>query len=251
MKNIQSKNYKLTIAYDGTRYFGWEHQPGKETIQGKLETVLQRMCEIEEIPEVIGAGRTDAGVHAKAMVANVILTTPLSEDAIKAYLNRYLPDDIGIIDVREASERFHARYKAVGKTYSYTCFVGDGKPVFNRRYVSRLDFEPDVEAMQRAAAFLQGEHDFKSFCGNPKMKKSTIRLVDSISVKRSKNQIYFTFHGTGFLQHMVRILVGTLLEVGAGRLQPDDMTRILEAKDRRQAGPTAPACGLCLEKVDY
>ena len=245
------KNYKLIIAYDGTRYFGWEHQPGKDTIQGKIECVLQRMCDMKDIPEVIGAGRTDAGVHAKAMTTSVRLSTALSPSQIRDYLNRYLPDDIGIVEVREASERFHARYKAVGKTYSYTCYVGSGKPVFFRRYVSRLDFEPDVEAMAKAAAYLQGEHDFKSFCGNPKMKKSTVRLVDSVTVRRSKNQIYFTFHGTGFLQHMVRIMVGTLLEVGAGRLHPEQMSEILEAKDRRMAGPTAPACGLCLEKVDY
>lgn len=245
------KNYKLTIAYDGTRYYGWEHQPGKETIQGKIETVLMRMCDLQEVPEVIGAGRTDAGVHAKAMVANVRLDTLKSEREIKAYLNRYLPDDIAVTDVREASDRFHARYKAVGKTYSYTCYVGEGKPVFNRKYVNRIDFEPDMEPMLAAASYLQGEHDFKSFCGNPKMKKSTVRLVDSISISRSKNQIYFTFHGTGFLQHMVRILVGTLLEVGAGRLNPEDMPRILDAKDRTLAGPTAAACGLCLEKVDY
>ncbi len=243
------KNYKLIIAYDGTRYFGWEHQPGKDTIQGKIETVLQRMCEMEEIPDVIGAGRTDAGVHAKAMTASVRLDTPLSPSQIQDYLNRYLPDDIGIIDVREASERFHARYNAMGKTYSYTCYVGDGKPIFQRRYVSRLDFEPD--AMTKAAAYLQGQHDFKSFCGNPKMKKSTVRFVDSITVKRSKNQVYFTFHGTGFLQHMVRIMVGTLLEVGAGKMRPEQIPEILEAKNRRVAGPTAPACGLCLEKVDY
>lgn len=245
------KNYKLIIAYDGTRYFGWEHQPGKDTIQGKIETVLQRMCEMEEIPDVIGAGRTDAGVHAKAMTASVRLDTPLSPSQIQDYLNRYLPDDIGIIDVREASERFHARYNAMGKTYSYTCYVGDGKPIFQRRYVSRLDFEPDVDAMTKAAAYLQGQHDFKSFCGNPKMKKSTVRFVDSITVKRSKNQVYFTFHGTGFLQHMVRIMVGTLLEVGAGKMPPEQIPEILEAKNRRVAGPTAPACGLCLEKVDY
>lgn len=245
------KNYKLIIAYDGTRYFGWEHQPDKDTIQGKIETVLQRMCEMEEIPDVIGAGRTDAGVHAKAMTASVRLDTLFSPSQIRDYLNRYLPDDIGIIDVREASERFHARYNAMGKTYSYTCYVGGGKPIFQRRYVSRLDFEPDVDAMTRAAAYLQGQHDFKSFCGNPKMKKSTVRFVDSIVIKRSKNQVYFTFHGTGFLQHMVRIMVGTLLEVGAGRMQPEDLNEILEAKDRRMAGPTAPACGLCLEKVDY
>lgn len=245
------KNYKLIIAYDGTRYFGWEHQPDKDTIQGKIETVLQKMCEMEEIPDVIGAGRTDAGVHAKAMTASVRLGTSFSPSQIRDYLNRYLPDDIGIIDVREASERFHARYNAMGKTYSYTCYVGDGKPIFQRRYVSRLDFEPDVDAMTRAAAYLQGQHDFKSFCGNPKIKKSTVRFVDSIVIKRSKNQVYFTFHGTGFLQHMVRIMVGTLLEVGAGNMQPEQIPEILEAKNRRFAGPTAPACGLCLEKVDY
>lgn len=245
------KNYKLTIAYDGTRYYGWEHQPNRDTIQGKIETVLMRMCEASEVPEVIGAGRTDAGVHAKAMVASTRLETSLSPSQIRDYLNRYLPDDIGIIDVHEASERFHARYNAVGKTYTYTCYIGSGKPIFQRRYVSRLDFEPDVDAMVRAAVYLQGEHDFKSFCGNPKMKKSTVRLVDSITVKRSKNQVYFTFHGTGFLQHMVRIMVGTLLEAGAGRMQPEQMKEILEAKDRRMAGPTAPACGLCLEKVEY
>lgn len=245
------KNYKMTIAYDGTRYSGWERQPDKDTIQGKLETVLQRMCGMDEAPEVIGAGRTDAGVHARAMVANVWLETRMTEREIKNYMNRYLPDDIGIIEVREAAERFHARYKAVGKTYSYTCYVGEGKPVFHRRYVTRLDFEPDVDAMIRAAKLLQGEHDYKSFCGNPKMKKSTVRVVDEIVIKRSKNQIYFTFHGTGFLQHMVRILVGTLLEVGAGRMMPEQMPKILEARDRRLAGPTAPATGLCMEKVDY
>ena len=112
------KNYKLIIAYDGTRYFGWEHQPGKDTIQGKIEYVLQRMCDMEDIPEVIGAGRTDAGVHAKAMTASVRLSTALSPSQIRDYLNRYLPDDIGIVEVREASELFPASYKAVGKTYS-------------------------------------------------------------------------------------------------------------------------------------
>jgi tRNA pseudouridine38-40 synthase len=166
-------------------------------------------------------------------------------------MNRYLPDDISILEVREASERFHARYNAVGKTYSYTCYVGEGKPVFQRKYVTRLEEEPDLDAMIEAASYLQGEHDFKSFCGNPKMKKSTVRLVDTITIRRSKNQIYFTFHGTGFLQHMVRILVGTLLEVGYGRMRPADMPSLLEARDRSKAGPTAPACGLCLEKVDY
>ncbi len=244
------RNYKMKIAYDGTRYYGWEHQPDRETIQGKLETVLQRMCDVETV-DVIGAGRTDAGVHAKAMVASVRLDTDLSENEIRDYMNRYLPDDIAVTEVRVAADRFHARYKATGKTYCYTCFDGPVKPVFNRKYYTALDSELDVERMQKAAAYLLGEHDFKSFCGNPKMKKSTVRLVDEIVARRNKGYVTFTFHGTGFLQNMVRILVGTLLEVGYGRMEPEQMTEILEAKDRRAAGPTAPAKGLCLIRVDY
>ena len=243
------KNYKMTICYDGTRYYGWEHQPDRDTIQGKLESVLEIMC--GEFVDVIGAGRTDAGVHARAMVANAVMDTDKTPEEIRDYMNRYLPDDIAVEEVREASERFHARYKAAGKTYCYTCFDGPVKPVFNRKYYTRLNTEVDVDKMQRAASYLVGEHDFKSFCGNPKMKKSTVRIVDRIEIRRNKGYIYFTFHGTGFLQNMVRILVGTLLEVGRGDMAPEQVKDILEAKDRKMAGPTAPPEGLCLMKVDY
>ncbi len=243
------KNYKMTLMYDGTRYYGWEHQPGRDTIQGKLEAVLERMCGVPV--EVIGAGRTDAGVHARGMVASFQAETERAPEEIRDYLNRYLPDDIAVKEVREAAPRFHARYKAVGKTYCYTCFDGPVKPVFNRRYVTRLDAAPDLEAMRRAAAILQGEHDFRSFCGNPKMKKSTVRTVDTIEIVRKGGYLYFNVHGTGFLQNMVRILVGTLLEVGYGRMAPEQMADILESRDRRLAGPTAPPEGLCLVKVDY
>ena len=258
---MKTKNYRLKISYDGTRYYGWEHQPGKETIQGKIEMVLARMIGLDPTPEeffgedapveVIASGRTDAGVHAKAQVANTYLDTDFSAEEIRDYLNTYLPDDIAVTDVKEVSDRFHARYNAVGKTYQYTCYDGPVKPVFNRKYYTYLDTSVDVDAMQKAAEYLTGEHDFKSFCGNPKMKKSTVRVVDKIEIKRSKGYIYFTFHGTGFLQNMVRILVGTLLEVGAGRIKPEDMPDIIDAKDRKLAGPTAPAKGLCLVKVDY
>ena len=243
------QNYRLTIAYDGSRFFGWERQPDKDTIQGKLEAVLGAL---QGHPvNVIGAGRTDAGVHARAMTASVVLDVTETPDAIRDYLNRYLPDAIAVREVKEAAPRFHARYKALGKTYRYVCFDGPVKPVFDRKYVTLLDFHPDLERMQQAAAYLQGEHDFASFCGNPRMKKSTVRLVDSITVVRQKDRIVFTFHGTGFLQNMVRILVGTLLEVGRGTRQPEDMPALLEARDRRLAGPTAPPEGLCLMKVDY
>lgn len=244
------KNYKLKISYDGSRYFGWEHQPDRETIQGKIETVLARMVD-KDMVDVIGAGRTDAGVHARAMIANVHLDTQMSPEEIRDYANRYLPDDIAILEVREAADRFHARYKAVGKTYQYTCFDGPVKPVFDRKYYTPLDQELDVDAMQEAAHFLEGKHDYKSFCGNSRMKKSTVRIVDTITVRRRKGYVYLTFHGTGFLQNMVRIMSGTLIEVGLGRKRPEEVGEILEACDRKVAGPTAPAKGLCLLKVDY
>lgn len=229
---------------------GWEHQPDRETIQGKIETVLARMVD-KDMVDVIGAGRTDAGVHARAMIANVQLDTQMSPEEIRDYANRYLPDDIAILEVREAADRFHARYKAVGKTYQYTCFDGPVKPVFDRKYYTPLDQELDVEAMQEAAHFLEGKHDYKSFCGNSRMKKSTVRIVDTITVRRRKGYVYLTFHGTGFLQNMVRIMSGTLIEVGLGRKRPEEVGEILEACDRKVAGPTAPAKGLCLLKVDY
>lgn len=255
------KNYKLTIAYDGTRFYGWEHQPNTDmTIQGKLESVLTLMVEQERTDgttdaaaklEVIGAGRTDAGVHAKGMIANVHMETRRSCSQINDYLNRYLPEDICVLDVKEASDRFHSRYNAVGKTYCYTCYVGDKKPIFNRKYVHILESRPDIAAMRTAAALLVGEHDFASFCGNPKMKKSTVRQIYSIDIELNGSYLYMTFHGSGFLQYMVRILSGTLIEVGLGRRSADSMTELLEAKDRSKAGPTAPAKGLCMMKVDY
>ncbi len=243
------QNYKLTVAYDGTRFYGWERQPDRDTIQGKLESVL---AELTGRPvEVIGAGRTDAGVHARAMTANAVLDTDKTPDEIRSYLNRYLPDAIAVREVKPCAERFHARYNALGKTYRYTCFDGPVKPVFDRRYVTVLDYSPDVERMRRAAEHLRGEHDFASFCGNPYMKKSTVRTVDVIQIERRRDRVIFTFHGNGFLQNMVRILVGTLLEVGRGYWEPEYAAEILAAKDRKRAGPTAPPEGLCLMKVDY
>ncbi len=269
------RNYKLTVSYDGSRYFGWEHQKSTAlTIQGKLEAVLTAMV-TGEVPgnegpadssaaaarsfaktqaaavDVIGAGRTDAGVHAKAMTASVWLDTELSEAEIRDYLNRYLPDDIGVSDVRIAGERFHARYSAAGKTYCYSCWVGENKPVFERKYLLVLDRTPDLPRMQEAAALLTGTHDYKSFCGNPRMKKSTVRTVDSIEIRKQGPYLRFYYHGNGFLQHMVRIMTGTLLEVGFGKREPGEIPEILAAADRTAAGYTAPAQGLCLISVDY
>lgn len=246
MKN----NYRFIIQYDGTRYYGWEHQPNTDmTIQGKLENVLSKMTG-EEV-EVLGAGRTDAGVHAVGMVANAFLNTDMSVDEIKTYMNQYLPDDIGVNSVIKAGDRFHSRYNAIGKTYCYTCYYGENKALFDRKYVYSLDKKPDIDLMKKAAGILRGEHDFASFCSNPKMKKSTVRNVDSITITEEGNYIKFTYHGSGFLQHMVRILTGTLLEVGFKQRTFESMNELIECKDRKMAGMTAPACGLCLIKVDY
>ena len=243
------RNYKLEICYDGSRYFGWERQPGKETIQGKLEQVLSRMTGQEA--EVIGAGRTDAGVHAQKMIANTHLETDMSETEIQSYMNQYLPDDISVTDVRIASDRFHARYKATGKLYTYTCYTGSLKPVFRRKYVTVLEGVPDMGRMQKAAAILTGTHDFKAFSTNPQMKKSTVRTVDRIEIAQKKDFLYLNFHGDGFLQNMVRILTGTILEAGFGRLSEEQIREALKSRDRALAGPTMPAQGLCLMTVDY
>ena len=259
------RNYKMILQYDGTRYAGWQRQPDKTTIQGKLESVLSLMCGREV--EVIGAGRTDAGVHARGMVANAVLglrteagagaepeaalRQEFTPEGIRDYLNRYLPEDIAVTEVREASPRFHARYNALGKTYCYTCYDGDVKPVFDRKYCTFLEEKPDMELMREAAEVLKGTHDFRNFCVNPKMKKSTVRCVDRIEIEREGGYLRFTFHGNGFLQNMVRIMVGTLLEVGCGRMSVEQAAAVLESPDRQKAGPTAPAQGLCLVSVDY
>ncbi len=244
------QNYKMILSYDGSRYYGWEHQPNTElTIQGKLETVLSRLT--GETVTVIGAGRTDAGVHARGMCANVLLDTALSEEEIRAYMNRYLPEDISINELKRCGDRFHARFKASGKTYRYSCWYGEQKPVFERKYVRVLEQKPDIGKMKAAAQYLIGEHDFKSFCGNSKMKKSTVRRIDSIDITENGSYIRLYFHGTGFLQNQVRIMTGTLLEIGFGKRAPEEMQAILEKKDRKAAGFTAEPQGLCLMKVDY
>ncbi|MBO5451286.1 MAG: tRNA pseudouridine(38-40) synthase TruA [Lachnospiraceae bacterium] len=244
------QNYKMILSYDGTRFYGWEHQPTTDmTIQGKMESVLSLMVQSEV--EVIGCGRTDAGVHAKNMVCNAHFDTQMNTDEIRDYLNRYLPDDICVKEVRIASDRFHSRYNAIGKTYCYTCYIGDVKPVFNRKYVYVLDQKPDIQEMKKAAEYLIGTHDFASFCSNPRMKKSTVRKVDRIEIQKRGDLLTLTFHGSGFLQHMVRILTGTLLEVGFGKRTAESVLELIDAKDRKLAGFTAPAKGLCMMQVDY
>ena len=247
------QNYKLLLSYDGSRYFGFERQNDQElTIQGKLEAVLSAMPRNDtEKVETFSAGRTDAGVHARGMCCNVFLDTNLTEEEIQEDCNHYLPEDIGINSVKKASERFHARYLARGKVYRYSCYIGKNKDVFERKYLYHLEEEPDIEEMKRAGAYLVGEKDFKSFSGNPKMKKSTVRKIFNIDILRNGNILRFYFHGSGFLQYQIRIMVGTLLEVGYHKKRAEEMEEILLSRDRRRAGYTAPAKGLCLMKVEY
>lgn len=243
-------NYSFIVSYDGTRYEGWQKQNRTpETIQGKIETVLEKLT--GEPCQVIGAGRTDAGVHAKGQCANVHLSVSLPPQKLQDEMNRLLPDDIGISYMKETGERFHSRFSAKGKLYRYRIRMGSDKNVFTRRYVWQLGETLDVAAMEEAAQFLEGTHDYTSFCGNKHMKKSAVRQVEEISLHVSGSELVIDFIGDGFLQNMIRILTGTLVEVGEGKKKPADMPAILAAENRVAAGFTAPACGLCLMKVMY
>ena len=278
-----SQNYKMIIQYEGTRYDGWQKQGNTEnTIQGKLEKVLARMTGFPV--EVHGSGRTDAGVHAMGQVANFHLPDGWKPeggqnqnggqnqeknqkndwhkngdhdrkqfavvDWIRDYCNQYLPDDIAVTELTPAPERFHARLSAVKKIYTYQIETGAKRNVFSRRTCYGLGQPLNVKAMQKAADLLCGTHDYKSFCGNKKMKKSTVRTIYRIDVKQDAGSslVKLEFEGNGFLQNMVRILTGTLIEVGLGKRDAGTMPEVL---DRQASGYTAPAEGLCLKKVFY
>lgn len=245
-------NYRLEIQYDGTKYRGWQRQSGTDrTIQGKIENVLSKMLG-QEI-SIDGAGRTDAGVHAVAQVANVHIPEDKApeEGKLKEYLNEYLPEDIRILRVSKAGERFHSRLNAVGKRYRYHIIKYDSDHVFLRNYAWKIKEPLDIEAMRTAASYLEGKKDFRSFCARPSKKKSTVRTLEYIQIEETETEIQLTFQGNGFLYHMVRILTGTLVEVGTGKRKPEEMLSILEKKERKYAGETAPAKGLFLMKVFY
>ena len=249
-------NYRLTIQYDGTRYKGWQRQKSTDqTIQGKIEALLEK--QFGRKIEIDGSGRTDAGVHAHAQVANFRLH---EEEAngfareprrMQALMNEYLPEDIVVTEVKEASDRFHSRLNAVEKTYIYRIWNSEVPNVFERKYMEQIREPLDIPAMRAAAGWLLGTHDFASFCGNARMKKSTVRTIHEITIHQSGSEVQIRYRGNGFLQNMVRILTGTLVEVGLGKRSPEDMGEILEAKQRSQAGMMMPACGLILWEVRY
>ena len=248
------RNYKLILQYEGTRYQGWQRQESTgNTIQGKLEALLTKMTGAPV--EIQGSGRTDAGVHALGQVANFHADITMSPEEVRDYMNRYLPEDIAVIQAEEVPERFHSRLNARGKTYRYQIVNGKVPSVFDRRYSWYIEEPLDTEAMKRAAAYLTGTHDFQAFTSAKKGKKSTVRTIDSICITTERcagnDKIILSFSGDGFLYHMVRILTGTLVEVGKGLRAPEDIPGLLEQKDRQQSGALAPAQGLTLVEVRY
>ncbi|MBS7528127.1 tRNA pseudouridine(38-40) synthase TruA [Fusibacter paucivorans] len=240
--------YRMTVSYDGTRYKGWQRlKQTRETIQDKIESVLSRY--FDEAIVIDGAGRTDAGVHARAQVCS--FSAPETEVVVlQQYMNRYLPEDIAVTAVTQADSRFHARFNAVSKTYAYMLWTAPYPPIFERQYVLQVAEPIDLARMEACAAYLIGRHDFKGFCTD-KTKKSTVRTIHKIVFERQEHIITCRFTGDGFLYNMVRILMGTLLEVGKGKREPESVLEVLEHLDRRYAGETAPAQGLILEVVDY
>lgn len=244
-------NYRMTVQYDGTRYNGWQKQGDTDnTIQNKLETILSRMTGAPV--DVHGAGRTDAGVHARGQIAQFRIDTDMKPADILEYLNDYLPDDIGVTDLQIAAPRFHSRYNASEKYYLYRIGTNKAAHVFDRKYIYEYrGGKLDTGAMKLATLQLIGTHDFRSFCGNPKMNKSTVRTIRTIRITETDDCIEIGFTGDGFLQYMIRILVGTLIEVGEGKRDPQSMNVLLEARSRRLSGPTAPAKGLTLMEVRY
>ncbi len=243
-------NYRLKIQYDGTRYRGWQRQGERDdTIQGKIEQVLSRLYEREI--EIDGAGRTDAGVHAYCQIANFHLQTEDAPETIRDKMNEYLPEDIRILEVKQASGRFHSRLNAVGKVYEYHLLKKGCQDVFSRKYSWQAEQELDTERMRAGAALLLGQHDFKGFCTRASKKKSTVRRLDAVTVRETQKDIFLRFEGNGFLYHMVRILTGTLVEIGAGKREIESIRDILATGNRSLAGETAPAKGLTLIDIKY
>lgn len=243
------RNLRLDICYDGTRYKGWQRLSGSDnTIQGKLERTLSRL--LGETIEVSASGRTDSGTHAVLQVVNFHCQSTMPCQEILAGLRQYLPEDIGVYSCKNVSERFHARLNAKSKTYRYRLWNSEAPCVFDRRFVHIDTSVLDIALMQEAAKLLLGTHDFSAFCGNKNMKKSTVRTIHDLRIERYGYELVFTVTGNGFLQHMVRIIVGTLLEVGRKERSVQSITELFGA-DRASAGPAVPACGLCLMEVTY
>ncbi len=243
------KRVMLVVAYDGTDYNGWQLQPGVRTIEGELNRTLSELLR-EEI-QVIGASRTDSGVHALCNVAVFDTNARIPAEKISYALNQRLPEDIRIQKSMEVSPKFHPRHCDSRKTYEYR-ILNRQFPIPTKRLYAHFTYVPlDVELMRQGAACLAGKHDFKSFCAAAAVVETTVRTITDIQIEKSEDEIVIRVSGTGFLYNMVRIMAGTLIEVGRGSYAPEHVKDILEARDRQAAGPTAPACGLTLVNYEF
>ena len=243
------RNIKLTIEYDGTSYGGWQKQKNNRTIQQCIEEAI-RLLTGEEV-ELIGSSRTDAGVHAKGMVANFITNSQIPADKFREAINTKLPDDIGIIKSEEVDKNFHSRYDSKGKTYCYTLVNRYEKVCIGRNYVYQVRDELNYNLMKEAAKYFLGKHDFKAFKTNGSSVKTSVRTISGLELELKDDVIKIFVSADGFLYNMVRIIVGTLIEVGKGKIKPEDIESIIRNGDRSKAGPCVPPNGLVLEKVFY
>lgn len=248
------RNIRMTIQYDGSRYKGWQKQNIKgmdvSTIQGKIENVLSKMTG-EEI-QVIGCGRTDTGVHADKYTANFKTNSNKNIKDMSKYLHEFLPEDISVISLRDVSDRFHSRLNAISKTYVYTIDNNIFANVFIKKYAYHVEGQLNIEKMKEASKYFIGTHDFKGFSGvKDKSKKSTVRTINYINITEKDNIIKIEYNGNGFLINMVRILSGTLINVGKGQIEPEDIKKMLQSKQRSELAVKAPAKGLCMKEVNY
>lgn len=245
-----TRNIKLTLEFDGTAYAGWQVQPEQATVQGTLIHAIERLT--GEKVRLTGVGRTDAGVHALAYVANFSTISTIGLKGIRDGLNTLLPEDIAVMSVEEPHLDFNANASAKSKTYLYKVFNGDYRTPLNRHRAWSVSWPLDVEEMRRGAALMVGEQDFTSFCATRSDVEHCVREVLSVDIEEAgSGYLHFTVKGRGFLRHMVRIMVGTLVTVGRGKLSAGDVSKIIEARDRTVAPYTAPPEGLYLLKVEY
>ena len=244
------QRYKCIISYDGSGFSGYQVQPNKRTVQTELEAVLAKMHKGNPV-KVSGSGRTDAGVHAKGQVIHFDSPLPIPEEKWEVALNSMLPEDISVRSVMIVDASFHARFDAVGKEYRYVLLLSSIRDPFQRNYAYRYPYQLNLATMREASKFFLGTHDFTSFCSAKTEVEDKIRIIETIDFIMEGNLLTLRFVGNGFLYNMVRILVGTLLAVGSGDMKPEEIPVILEKKDRRFAGKTAPAHGLYLWKVFY
>lgn len=243
------RNIRLTIEYEGTAYAGWQVQGNAVSIQQVIEAAIRSVT--GERSRLVGSGRTDSGVHARGQVANFFTSSNIPPERLAYALNATLPADIRILKAEEVDLSFHARYHAKKKEYRYTLYTGPHGTAIDRRTCVHVRGPLDVEAMQQAAKCLMGTHDFAAFQGANSSAKTTVRTIYRAEWTRDGDKLYFDIVGNGFLYNMVRIIVGTLLQVGRGKRPPEDMVRLMAPARRDEAGPTAPAKGLCLMRVYY